>query len=317
MIDIYTYLNRITSQHKTKPKYMEFLAARLQPFIDIAECLETFDAAFDLDTAVGNQLDIIGKYVGVERLLSFQPQYAPALLPDDFYRLLLRARISLNNWDGTTAGIQEIWGGVFPNYTIEVVDNQDMTMNVRIYGLQTLFESEIIQHGYITPKPMGVLINFNAIFSITVDSVLYVGMFSRNRFLRKRLPAPSPPTDNSKPPGDLYIAGLNASNVIRTTAENKPPADDVEVDSTTLYAGSLKTADIIQSAVAERPPPTEINPPLIDDFTVGGLYTAKSAVSSIAGKPTMGEFAPLSTSLYSGGLRTTSVLRFTLESAQL
>ena len=80
MIDISTYLNRITSEHKVQPKFMGLVEARLKPFIDIFECLEEIDKAFDLDTATGNQLDIIGEYVGVKRLLNFQPTYADAVL---------------------------------------------------------------------------------------------------------------------------------------------------------------------------------------------------------------------------------------------
>lgn len=124
MIDIATYLNRITSQHKTKPKFMALLAARLGPFIDLARCLEIFDEAFDLDTAAGKQLDIIGEYVGVSRILNFQPVAIPALLDDEHYRILLKSKISLNNWDGTTAGVYAIWNQVFPNTQIGISDYQ-------------------------------------------------------------------------------------------------------------------------------------------------------------------------------------------------
>jgi hypothetical protein len=175
MINIETYLDRITSQHKTKPNFMALLAARLQPFIELSECLGTFDAAFDLDSAAGNQLDIIGKYVGVDRLLNFQPEYAPsAILPDAYYRMLLKVRISQNNWEGTTEGIQRIWGEVFPQYAIEIIDNQDMTINIRIIGLTTPFIAELVQHGYIVPKSMGVLVNFMYVQPDEHDVDMYI-----------------------------------------------------------------------------------------------------------------------------------------------
>jgi hypothetical protein len=76
---------------------MALLEARLQPFIDLAECLNTFDAAFDLETAVGFQLDVIGQYVGLSRLLTFQPAGGLSpILDDDMYRILLKAKISKN-----------------------------------------------------------------------------------------------------------------------------------------------------------------------------------------------------------------------------
>jgi hypothetical protein len=165
MIDLSAYLSRITSEHKTIPRFMSLVEARLKIFADLYDCFGTFDAAFDLDAAVGGQLDIIGEYVGVKRLLTFQPKSASALLPDVYYRLLIKARISLNKWDGTTDGIRKIWNEVFPDYSITIADNQDMSLVVRIYGFRSLLEMEIIQYGYIAPKPMGVRIAYLFIVS--------------------------------------------------------------------------------------------------------------------------------------------------------
>lgn len=210
MIDITAYLNRITSEHKVRPKFMGLVEARLKPFIDLVECLEEIDKAFDLDTATGNQLDVIGEYVGVKRLLNFQPEYADAILTDPYYRMLLKARISLNNWDGTVEGIKKIWSDVFPDYEIQVVDNQNMTMEVRIVGLGALFEGELVRHGYITPKPMGVRVDYSVIMSITVNTELFIGGFSSNRIEQRSLPPQEPPKDNDKPPGDIYTGAILA-----------------------------------------------------------------------------------------------------------
>lgn len=220
MFDINTYLNRITSQHKVKPKFMALVAARLQPFIDLAECLATFDESFDLDKAVGKQLDIIGEYVGVKRLLNFQPQNAPPVLPDPYYRMLIKAKISLNNWDGTVRGIESVLGGTFPQYKVTVVDNQDMTLNVQIAGLQSLFESELIGNGYITPKPMGVLIDYYVLFSIELSTELFIGGGAFDHDYRRTLPDPDPPEDNTKPPNDVFIAGIAATNLVRYVLPN-------------------------------------------------------------------------------------------------
>lgn len=170
------YLNRITSQHKIQPKYMAWLTALLEKLDDLAEVARQMDVSFDLDDAVGAQLDIIGQLVGVSRLLTFEPQNAPsALLSDEDYRLILRARISLNQWDGSTAGIYQLWDDIFPEATIEVVDNQDMSMAIRVYGFENQFASEYISHGYAAPKPQGVGINYEFIFSDTVSTTLYIG----------------------------------------------------------------------------------------------------------------------------------------------
>lgn len=221
MIDIAAYLNRITSEHKVRPKFMGLVEARLKPFIDLVECLEEIDKAFDLDTATGNQLDVIGEYVGVKRLLNFQPEYADAILTDPYYRMLLKARISLNNWDGTVEGIKKIWSDVFPDYEIQVVDNQNMTMEVRIVGLGALFEGELVRHGYITPKPMGVRVDYSVVMSITVNTELFIGGFSSNRIEQRSLPPQEPPEDNDKPPGDIYTGALLAAVIRRSEIQSQ------------------------------------------------------------------------------------------------
>lgn len=224
MIDISTYLNRITSEHKVQPKFMGLVEARLKPFIDLFECLEEINKAFDLDTAAGNQLDIIGEYVGVKRLLNFQPTYADAILTDPYYRMLLKAQISLNNWDGTVEGIKKIWEDVFPDYEIQVVDNQNMTMEARIIGLGALFEGELVQHGYITPKPMGVRVDYSIIMSIVVNAELFIGGLSFNRTGKRNIPLQEPPEDNNKPQGDIYTGSIIAT-VIR---KSKIPSQTVK-----------------------------------------------------------------------------------------
>jgi hypothetical protein len=90
--------------------------------------LSSFIPKFDLDQAAGDQLDIIGLWVGVGRRVKtppigvyfsldivsvgfdqgvwqgpFDPSMGITLLDDDTYRLLIRAKIGANHWDGTLA----------------------------------------------------------------------------------------------------------------------------------------------------------------------------------------------------------------------
>jgi hypothetical protein len=78
--DLNYYKNLITSEHKTRPKFTAWLQAALQLFIDIENCANSLPAAFDVDNAVGNQLDILGGYVGVSRTVGFQPSNGPELV---------------------------------------------------------------------------------------------------------------------------------------------------------------------------------------------------------------------------------------------
>jgi len=159
------YLARFTSQYQQSQKLLAWAAAALQFLDDITNCLYSFFNAFDLATAVGAQLDVLGEIVGVSRTLPFQPTSGSPILDDATYRILLQAQIGRNTWNGTIDGLQQLWLGLFPNGRLVVQDNQDMTFNVILTGSFTSIIEEIITHDLIVPRPEGVLINY--IFSET------------------------------------------------------------------------------------------------------------------------------------------------------
>lgn len=156
------YLNKVTSQHKTKPKFMSWLNANLSTIDGITKLLMDLDYHFDIYNAKGKQQDIIGEIVGVSRILDFQPADGSSpVLDDDIYRTLQLAKISINHWDGTIPGAVELWRNLFPNYQIIIQDNQDMSMNLHVIGLESSLEKELISKGYIAPKPEGVKIHYD------------------------------------------------------------------------------------------------------------------------------------------------------------
>lgn len=65
-----TYLSLITSEHKNRPLFMAFVAALIQASVDQQYVMGTFSSLFDLDLAVGDQLDKLGAWIGVSRNLS-------------------------------------------------------------------------------------------------------------------------------------------------------------------------------------------------------------------------------------------------------
>lgn len=68
------YLKKyISPEHRDKPKFTAWLSAALQIIVDMQNFLSTLYTYFDLDTAIGNQLDILGEYLGCTRMLPFQP----------------------------------------------------------------------------------------------------------------------------------------------------------------------------------------------------------------------------------------------------
>lgn len=124
--------------------------------------------AFDVDIAKGPQLDTLGRIVGVNRMLSFQPENGSPLLNDDDYRLCIKAKIIRNQWKGNALELYEAWMNLFPKTAVfEIQDLQDMSFNIVVSGDFTPLQQEIITHGYILPKPEGVRINQLIIVDLT------------------------------------------------------------------------------------------------------------------------------------------------------
>lgn len=156
MPDISEYLQRITSEYSNQPNFVATIAAMAQPFADIQASLAQLITAFGLDTAVGQQLDYTGEWVGLTRFVDEpvatiffswdvpgagwdQADWAPlvpvvnpsarVVLADPDYRNLLRARVLANTWDGSKNGAYAAW---------------NQLLNAR--GFQVLIQ-EVIPHG--------------------------------------------------------------------------------------------------------------------------------------------------------------------------
>lgn len=150
------YLHIITSEHREQPKYIAMLSAYLEKLQHVGNLLDAWNEHFHLEDAVGSQLDMLGETIGRKRVLNFQPQGYSARLDDDSYRLILKAKILQNQWDGTIAGMQKLFQSIFPDQTLVLIDNQDMTMRATVVGLADSLQVQLLNHGYILPKPEGV-----------------------------------------------------------------------------------------------------------------------------------------------------------------
>lgn len=181
MADIQRYLNLVTAAHRDKPRFIAWLTAALTPVDDAVICTDSMIAAFDLDNAVGIQLDALGEIAGRSRALAFQPTDAETspILNDDMYRLIIRAKIAQNQWDGTMPSIYELWANLFAEVTLMLLDNQDMSMNALIIGLSTQLEKDLVTNGYIIPKPQGVGVNYSypetTVFAYGMENGVFKG----------------------------------------------------------------------------------------------------------------------------------------------
>ena len=151
------YLNLFSSIYKTAPKLNQWQTIRLQPLADIMACAQTITPAYDIDTAVGIQLDILGQIIGAKRTVPFQPSMSVSpILDDSTYRLLLYAKRAINTWNGKILSLYPLWQTLFPGGSIIFIDNQNMTSTIILAGTFTSIQSDLIQNDLIIPRPEGV-----------------------------------------------------------------------------------------------------------------------------------------------------------------
>lgn len=180
------YTDLITSEHADKPRFRATILASTDPFVGGQAALLAMPGAFDLDTAVGAQLDVVGEWVGIGRQIKtpltgvyfawdtdgvgwdegywqreFDPTQGLTSLLDEPYRLLLRATIALNQWDGSLEQAKAAIEPLFPNNAIYIQDNQNMTMDVVVSGpTLDVISAALLQGGYLALKPAGVGTNY-------------------------------------------------------------------------------------------------------------------------------------------------------------
>ncbi len=188
------YLALIPSTNRDQPKFMAMVEGLLTPVVAAQETMRKAATAYDIDTAVGVQLDAVGMHLGRDRKIKtpiegvffswddpelgwdrgvWQSPYDEAhgvtFLDDDTYRLVLRAKIASNHWDGSIEEAARILTELFgdEDTTIFIQDNRDMTMSLNIAGrsLNALFMA-LLKDGYIPLKPAGVRLSALNITSI-------------------------------------------------------------------------------------------------------------------------------------------------------
>ena len=183
--DLTPYLNLVTSEHADKPKFLASISASIQAWADLSVLLDSITTLYDLDIAVGQQLDIVGQWVGISRNLKlsiagiyfafdtsnvgfdqgvwqgpFDPDSGLVQLPDDHYRLLIKATILNNVWDGTTDHAYILANTVFQSYGLSlfIEDPCNLTMNLDLIGsgAPDALTLALFTGGYLSIKPAGV-----------------------------------------------------------------------------------------------------------------------------------------------------------------
>ncbi len=182
------YTELITNYHADKPRFVAHVDLSTRPLTDASTALQGLVTAFDIDSAVGAQLDILGEWIGRTRIVRqpisgvyfsfdtdglgwdqgiwqgpYDPDAGYTSLSDDTYRIVLKAKIAINNWNGQNDTLPPILEAALEGsgLKMQIVDNQDMTISVWVFPEEDISQVSLeliaaIRQGYLTVKAAGV-----------------------------------------------------------------------------------------------------------------------------------------------------------------
>lgn len=176
--------NRIYAQYADKPKAVAWYGITPTMLEQLDLAAEAVRTSYDIDAAVGAQLDVIGRIVvidrGFESFVVFDPDtyfggpgdacqfggidsqfesvgdVLSQEVSDTIFRVLIRAKIAKNNSDATLDGIASALSFITESSPIRVVDNENMTMSVSFGSELTDIERFVFNTFDVVPRPQGV-----------------------------------------------------------------------------------------------------------------------------------------------------------------
>ena len=190
-------VSNLIIQYGQKSNAVATVTAYSEEFELIYDNANILQMAYDLDFAVGKQLDTLGKIVGISRNVpfsvpkkyfgfdghlnaypfgskfnvvvsypfrsKFEIPYSDGQLNDNDYRFFIKAKIIKNyatskNIDSSNLSIQNTVDYLF-NSKAYIVDNKDMTMTLYIDESYDLSKIRYIQLLDLLPRPQGVRYN--------------------------------------------------------------------------------------------------------------------------------------------------------------
>ncbi|HFD8837367.1 TPA: DUF2612 domain-containing protein [Salmonella enterica] len=182
------YTDLITNYHATKPKFVEHIDLVTRPLAETSAAINGLINAFDIDHATGIQLDILGQWIGLSRVVNqpisgvyfswdtdglgydqgvwqgpYDPDSGYTSLSDETYRIVLKTKIAINNWDGRNDSLPPILDAALDGsgLKMQIVDNQDMTIDIWVFPETDISSVSLeliaaIRQGYLTVKAAGV-----------------------------------------------------------------------------------------------------------------------------------------------------------------
>lgn len=178
--------DRIYAQYRNKPKARAWYDITRSIGDELADAANAVALSYDIDGNSGEQLDVIGRIVVTDRNVLLDTKFtvyqcndagenqcgdtavqcSPLSLvqdqglSDEYFRVLLRAKIAKNNSDATLDGIIDACTIITPNAPwFRMSDNEDMSFSLENYNELTPIELSLLTTEGLIPKPQGVRFN--------------------------------------------------------------------------------------------------------------------------------------------------------------
>lgn len=144
------YSNLLILQYHDKPKAKATIEAVVSLIPD--DLIQEVTNGFDIETAVGKQLDILGEYIGVDRYYTEDGEIK--VLDDEDYRIILKLKAISNTSNLSHKTLDESLYDFFKNsIRMDSVGNMEMTYFVpknKTPIILAAIQKEVL------PRPMGV-----------------------------------------------------------------------------------------------------------------------------------------------------------------
>jgi|WetSurMetagenome_2_1015567.scaffolds.fasta_scaffold29379_2 hypothetical protein len=215
------YVNKLILQYAGKEKATATIQAIVEKIV-IYDILVAIRDGFNIDTAVGKQLDVVGQYTGVSRELY-------SSLSDDDYRFLIKIAIVKNTTNGSLKEIDDLFNLFFTDKII-VFDNYDMSITITYDP----FIEDIItiaKNNGIIPKPLGVKLTLVR-FSDVVNGIWYTQTTVKNSDLVVSYDSEIMIVTGNDIYYGLFVIGTGADNGVISTGTGN---DVIGTDDQTAY----------------------------------------------------------------------------------
>lgn len=176
--------DRIYSQYRDKPKFVEWMEIARKLGRPLDRVFEKISLSYDIDSASGELLNIIGRIVGIDRnfinkieldqvqfgeedsefgasdcFFSSDSVANDSLMSDGLFRLIIKAKILKNNRDATIEDIIEQMVLLVGVDFLKINNPENMTFSIEFAGNITPLQRYALFNENIIQIPQGVLFN--------------------------------------------------------------------------------------------------------------------------------------------------------------